>query len=439
MIINAEISNSRVQNYSNNTTPIKNNNQLYNYNNNLISITHGEKNFKNHRQISFGGFWGDLFDGFSVLKWLAEDVIEAVGDKIQDIKDLGSKMVKNLFTYKTELGTSSENARKDVAVDILKDVGEKISTIIVKNPHASPSDIVKTYGTKLERVLIPLKGDGNEEGLNKIIGLVKLKTKFYDDVLMPLCEVMDGKNKHADVKTGINFFGPKGTGKTYFAEQLGEHYVNKGGYFKKIKFTNDITKDTAILDRAYDEAEKKFIESGRKKYTMIFIDEVEKYLGKDNALQARTAKLLTLANNGKDRGVILVTTANYLNRIKPALLRNGRTDIRVPVGHIAEYDLADIINYYIRKDGLPVEEKIDFQKIIDAVKTEKLQYKPKDIENRLNAASLDYADYGGTLGTEEIKDALISAKPKFDSEESIQFTKDKAYANRKAIGGIYKY
>jgi len=390
---------------------------------------------KNNNQIPFCGFW-------SFYKYTPTGMfLSAIGEGIKFAwQSLAPKVLDNLFHYKTKLAKPAEEAREKVAVDVLKDLDKRLTTIIDKNKKVTPANkIIQIYGEKLERVLLPLKGDGNEDGLNKIIGLVKLKTGFYNDVLMPLCEVMDGKSKHSFVQTGIIFFGPKGTGKTYFAEQLGEHYTKKGGYFHKINLTNDLAKDTTILDNAYSEAKRKFIESGKKKYTMIFIDEVEKYLGKDNSLQGRTAKLLELANNGKDNGAILITTANYLDKVEPALLRNGRTDLRVPIGHITEFDLADIINYYIKKGTLPVEEELDFQQIIDAVKTEKLQYKPKDIENRLNSAATDYSDYGGKLGTNELKDALTSAKPKFNNEEGIQFTKDKAYAEQQDIGGIYKY
>jgi len=428
MIINANMSDLRGKKYSGNLNKNK-----YSSKNSNETPTLGQSS----KQISFG-----MIDPSPFIE-IFKNVLEyAAARGVIDMAMKGLKKVGNyighLFGYKTKLAEKAEKAREAIGNKVIENIGGRVGQIIKKNPQTPPDQIIDIYGSKLERVIIPLKGDGYEQGLNKIIGNAELKTGFYNDVLMPLCEVIEGKNKHSFVKTGINFFGPKGTGKTYFAEQLGDHYVRKGGFFEKIKFTNDLAQDTAILEKAYTNAEKRFIESGKKKYTMIFIDEVEKYLGKDNSLQGRTAKLLELANNGKDKGAILVTTANYLDRVEPALLRNGRTDLRVPIGHIADFDLADMINYYIKKDGLPAEENINFQQVIDAVKTEKLQYKPKDIEDRLAGAAADYADYGRKLDTEALKEALIKIKPEFNNSENAQFLKDRSYANQQDIGGIYE-
>lgn len=257
---------------------------------------------------------------------------------------------------------------------------------------------------------------------------------------MPLCEIIDGQNKHSLIPNGINFFGPKGTGKTYFAEQLAEHYVKKGGYFKEISLSGDATKDISYLQSIFSTAKSNFIKSGRKKYTMILIDELEKKLDRNNVSQLPvTEKLLALTKNCKDKGVIFLSTANYLNKARPAFLKNGRTDLRIPIGQIANYDLADVINYYLKKDNLPHSEEIDFQKVVDAVKTKKLQYKPKDIESRLVKEADNFADFGGELTTQDISDALVLSKPEFDEAEHIQFNADKIYANKAKLGGIYEY
>lgn len=436
MIINLGVSNTRDQNYSeklgssiNHTSQFKNNiSDQYNPSNSI----------KNRSQVSFG-----MIDP-SAIWHIFQNVLEyAAARKVVDIASRGAKKIFNfargLFGYGPKLGPDATERSGQVAKNVSDYVTKKVETVIKRNPHQTPDEVINIYGEKLSRVIIPLKGDGYEQGLNKVMGLQKLKTSLYNDVLMPLCETMDGKPKHYFIPNGINLFGPKGTGKSYFAEQLGEHYIIKGGYFEKMTFSNDSKKDIEILDKLFANAEQKHNESGKTKYTMILFDEIEKYLDKGNVNQKPTiARLLELTNNCKDRGVIMLSTSNSLNKTEPALLRTGRTDLRIPVGHVADHDLASIINYYLKKDELPhTYEKIDFQEILDAVKTEKLQYKPYDIESRLIREADNVSDYGGELTTESIKDALVQSKPEFNEAEHIQFDTDKLHA--KQLGGIYEY
>lgn len=395
------------------------------------------------KQVSFRGWFkytriGTFFEGVkAVAATIAAGAVAAV---IKTVEKFAPKVLENVFGYKVEkLSKHAEEAREKTAGSVLNSVDKKLSTIIGKNTTVSPEKIIEIYAKKLERVLIDLTGDGNEKGLNKVIGLAQLKVNLYNDVLMPLCETMDGKQKHRSIPNGISFFGPKGTGKTYFMEQLAEHYVEKGGYSEIIKLSSDPVKDIEYLNKIFSEAEQKYIESGKTKYTMILFDEVEKHLDKNNNSQKPTiARLLELTNNCKDRGIVFVSTSNYLDKVEPALLRTGRTDLRIPIGHIADYDMADIINYYLKADELPHSaDNIDFEQIIKAVETEKLQYKPKDIESRLVREADNVADYDGELTTESIKEALVLSKPEFDEAEHLQFEADKFYS--KQLGSLYEY
>lgn len=427
---------SKKDNYSSNTQ-ILNKNRIY--------------NSTNQKQVSFGGLGSWIKNKFvetvtkakefftGVKTAIATKTREVVAAVERKLVDLGTKIVKNLYTYEAPLEEPAQVKRVHEAKKVVENIDERLSKIINKNPTGDPEKIIEIYAGKLKNVIIDPRGDGSEKGLNKVIGLAKLKTDLYNDLLMPLCETMEGKPKHCFIPNGINFFGPKGTGKTYFAEQLGEHYGIKGGYYQKIKLSNDSAKDIESLDKVFEDAEKRYNESGKTKYTMLLFDEMEKYFDKDITTQKPTvARLLELTNNCRDRGAIFMSTSNYLDKVEPALLRTGRTDLRIPVGHIAEYDLADIINYYLKTDNLPhTEGDINFQRIINAVKTEKLQYKPKDVESRLVREADNVADYGGELNTESIKDALVLSKPEFDVAESRQFTSDRTYA--KQLGGIYEY
>lgn len=286
----------------------------------------------------------------------------------------------------------------------------------------------------VERVLLPLVRDcKKQKGLNNVIGVSKLKMETYNKVLIPLCETMRGNNQHELVPNGINFYGPKGTGKTFFAKQLGEHYVEKGGHFEELDFAGDAKTDIEYLEAKFAEAKNRFEDSGKKKYSMFFIDEVEKMFDKNDSMQKPTLnKLIELTHNSKDKGVILITTANYLKRAEPELLSAERTDLRIPMDYVNKYDLPDFFAHYIKKHNLPVEGNIDFSSIIrNNDKTEQLEFnKPKDIEKRLLQKASKYIGSSYKMGKDEIKEIISDINSDFYSEECRQFIIDKAFARK---------
>lgn len=279
--------------------------------------------------------------------------------------------------------------------------------------------------------------NGNEFGLNKIIGNSRLKFSLLAEVMIPLYRIMHGEHSfHKSLPKGILFFGPKGSGKTFTANQLGEHYMKKGGYFEKLSLTGSAETDIDYLQSKFDEAEQKFIQSNKKKYTMFFIDEIEKIYPNNNNVQTESFnKLYQLTRNCPNNGVIIITAANYLDKIKPRLLKN-RFDMRMPIGYINRCDLGAMIKYYLIKYNIPHNSHINFKRISDAITNQKLKYKPKDLEIKLINLSKPYIESNEKLDANSIIEALTAVTKKGTKEENMQFSEDKKLAMR--LGGIHK-
>lgn len=312
--------------------------------------------------------------------------------------------------------------------DILRDIYLKL--------NLSVSQITVFEKEAKQKNTIPLVGRYCEKGLNQIVGLAKLKQSVYDDVLTPLLVF----SEHTKISrlNGIMFFGPKGAGKTYFAEQMGEHFVSKGGKFEELRFSGNASADIRYLETKFAEAKKEFTESGRKKYTMFFVDEIEKKFDKDNVEQEPALnRLLKLSQNCNDNGVVLVSTANYLDKVEPELLSAGRTDMLIPMDYVEQDDLASLIHYYVEKDRLPMERNTDIDKIAKGIQKNGYKYKPKDIEKALIDEAKDIVDYGGELNNKSLRRILVDNNPEFDSTEYEQFSRDKEYA--KSLGIFYNY
>lgn len=312
----------------------------------------------------------------------------------------------------------------------------------VRNACVDTDKLYAIINAKFDRVMLPLKGNGEEQGLNRVAGLAGLKAGLYQDILMPLMDVMDGKPKHHLVPNGIHFFGPMGVGKTYVAKQLGEHYTKKGGQFEEIYLYQDETKDIPYIETKFAEAKKRFEQSDNRHYTMFFIDSIDCYLGKRgyNSYEKYIGlcdKFSELAKTSKNNGAILLTTSDFLERTEPRIL-SGESSLRIPLNYINDEDISEFINYYIKRHDLPNEGQIDYLEISNLVKGKGLKYTPKGIEKRIIEPFYDYVDYGEKVNTSDLIEA-ITPKRDFSSEaeQLKKFEREKAFANQ--LGGVYEY
>lgn len=342
--------------------------------------------------------------------------------------------INNNFTNSKKTNNSLVTAPN--VVRLISTLNFKGVDKFVRNDCGDTDKFYTLIKAKFGRVMLPLKGDGREDGLNRVVGLNSLKAGLYQDVLMPLLDVMDGKPRQLFVPNGIHFFGPMGVGKTYIAQQLGEHYALKGGYYKGSLWSEAAT--TKDLEEIFSEAHEKFMDSGKKKYTMLFFDSMD-YCLYNNGYPGYKNMFINLTGDCKDRGVILLSTSDFLEKIEPVLLQNGRTNLRIPLDYVSDIDIPEMIKHYIKYDNLPVKDEINYSRITDLIKEKGLKYKPKDIEKRLINRLRDIDDYENVkLGTDEIEDALIE-KPdfSFEYEQTIRLEREKIFANQ--LGGVYEY
>ena len=312
-------------------------------------------------------------------------------------------------------------AQESVKIQELKDIRARVSA------SGSTEETAKEqYKSELNRVAITANANGEEIGLNKIIGNDLLKLGLAKNVLYPALKVMDGYSSYKSrVPNGINFFGPKGTGKTFIAKALGEHCMAKGGYYKELNFVGNTEADIATMERVFAEAEQKFKESGNTKYTIVFLDEIDKKVrkqGLEGCNLKRNAKLLQLTDNCKDRGVIFMSASNDLAKVDPNLLKNVRTSLRVPVGAVEIHDVADMINYYVKKQGV-LTDTLDYKAITDDLKTKNLAYKPLEIEASVQNATRRITS--GYLDTNKLRAAITKSDIEFNETEQQQFEREK--------------
>lgn len=289
----------------------------------------------------------------------------------------------------------------------------------------SESAAVKKIGKEVQDVLPKMLGNGRENGLNAIMGNNTLRLGLARNVLVPLNKALNGDNSEIiKIPNGLCFFGPKGTGKTHICKALMDNYERLGGYTGEIEFINDPATDIKNLNETFETAKQNFEKSGKTKYTMILIDELEKGArkeGLDHSFPARNSVLKKLAKDAKENGVILLMTSNKLDSVDPDILTSNRIKMRIPVEPVGMHNILEMTRYYSKYIGAN-DANINYDEIIDALMTNDLMYKPSDLEDIVYSAK---EKDGSILTTSTLKKLLTESKIVFNNNDKNQFKTEK--------------
>jgi len=300
----------------------------------------------------------------------------------------------------------SELHRKEVE----EEYQNKINDISNKY-KVSVDDAKKFHDKYLGCASIPVKGGGNETGLNAVMGYEVEKYKLAMEIIAPIV------NKDSNIPNGIILYGPPGGGKTYIADKLGEHLAHFGTDVKQIDFDESDHKGNADkIAQTFKNAEEHFKETG--KYTLIRLpDDIDNYFidrNNENAEYNQEASaLIKYGENCAKRGAVWISTANNPRRIDKAVLRPGRTDFKLAIGNMENYAVADMIKYSLYKNGeSDIVDKFNYKKVVDFMNEKQYIHTPKEIETIVeNAVKHNFS------GEHLNEDGLIASIAAFNSED----------------------
>jgi len=133
-------------------------------------------------------------------------------------------------------------------------------------------------------------------------------------------------------RNGILLSGEPGNGKTFFAEALaGELKLP----FIKLTFAQTASR---YVNQTTESVRQAFEDAIRQAPCVLFIDEVDSFLADREASissgqeTSRTANtLLTLINDLRGRGVLLIAATNFADKLDAAGVREGRFDFKIEV------------------------------------------------------------------------------------------------------------
>ncbi len=175
---------------------------------------------------------------------------------------------------------------------------------------------------------------------DKVIGYQKVKDEL-NQILDMIQNPAIYEEMGANLPRGILFYGDPGMGKTLLATSFIEASGLPVYTVTKNKDEQGVMKD---INAAFEEAVK-------NKQAIVFFDDIDKLCSEDRK-DADAPCFVTIQSNMdacKDKGVVVVATANKANKMPKSLLRSGRLDHQFPIEIPGKEGAAAIVEYYLRK------------------------------------------------------------------------------------------
>ena len=163
------------------------------------------------------------------------------------------------------------------------------------------------------------------KGFDAIAGMAELKQQLKLDVIDALNNPDEYSKYGVTIPNGMLLYGPPGCGKTFFAK----HFAEEVG-FNFMQF-NPGTLKSRYVNATEENISKMFQEAEKNAPTIIFIEEIsglfpsrdsDAHEMSKNAVEAMLAEM----DRTGEKGIFVLCTTNYPDKVDAALLRAGRLD-----------------------------------------------------------------------------------------------------------------
>ena len=162
----------------------------------------------------------------------------------------------------------------------------------------------------------------------KIVGMADVKDRLREAGN----EVMAVDARVGDARNGILLFGDPGNGKTMFAEALAHElrlpFINVSFGHVVSKWVGETTENVMQVFKAAREQAP----------CVLFLDEIDSLIrdrnasGSSSSEEAKTTNtLLTEIVNLRRSNVVLIAATNFLDKLDPAAIREGRFDYKIEI------------------------------------------------------------------------------------------------------------
>lgn len=338
--------------------------------------------------------------------------------------------VDDLFYYGNRKLNESREAerrieRERVNQKVLNDI-----EFMAKRLRIPKDAAIERYNESLKIGGIEPNKNGYEVGLNKVIGYSAEKLDLIKDFVAPIITyhtaIEKGQTPPDDIKlpNGVVFYGPTGNGKSYFIENLKEHFDEK-------KKKDYLRIQTVELDRPWAEGDTKenldaifkIADSAfdysynTPAHTIVFINGLQHLLDEEKNPKL-CAAFYTLAALGGENGLSWAGTIDDPRNVPEWLFDPMLTSKEIGLKGISDVEQSALMSYFwAQKDR---KDNTDHAKLLDYMQSEGLRISPPDFKR-----------------ISEIVDRKLKQEKDYDSEKRGRYRAP--VTTKDVIAGIQQY
>ena len=234
--------------------------------------------------------------------------------------------------------------------------------LLTKRHGVSKKTVEEQYGKAIARGGIPPRYNGNETGLNRIVGYSMEKFEILKRVIVPILDTAEAAKagkESAEINTpnGIIFYGRPHAGKKYLSMSILEHLNYKAKLeelpIKTYMVSEDwwqggTEKNINTLRSAFQEARKN---SEKGEYTVMFIDNLNDIMTAKQGNLLRMELFQQTHNDPKEK-VTWIGTIDDVRDLNRQLFRQNRVDMFMEIDKPkSEGESLALLKHFIAETG----------------------------------------------------------------------------------------